>query len=140
MLALFLAAVWFAITIDGGPTAELCTQLDTARESLRVAGWQGVDVFYEANCVPERTTPTTTDIAGLQLKTAPESDGGLTYGRWMYEQNGGMMRMMTAATRGKKCLLPRLARWTRMEMRAYLPARGIHGTTKKPLRVLEVWT
>ena len=88
MLALFLAAVWFAITIDGGPTAELCTQLDTARESLRVAGWQGVDVFYEANCVPERTTPTTTDIAGLQLKTAPESDGGLTYGRWMYEQNG----------------------------------------------------
>ncbi len=88
MLALILASVWFAITIDQGPTAELCTQLNTARESLKVAGWLGVDEFYEANCVPERTTPTTTEIAGLQLKTAPESDGGIAYGRWMYEQGG----------------------------------------------------
>ena len=88
MLALFLAAVWFTITIDGGPTADLCTQLDSARESLKQAGWHGVDVFYEANCVPAQTTPTTTDIAGLQLKTAPESDGGIDYGRWMYEQDG----------------------------------------------------
>jgi len=88
MLALFLAAVWFAIIIDGGPTAELCMQIDSARESLKQAGWHGVDVFYEANCAPAQTTPTTTSIAGLQLKTAPESDGGLTYGRWMYEQSG----------------------------------------------------
>ena len=88
MLALFLAALWFSITIDDGPTSELCTQLNAVRESLRAAGWQGVDVFYETNCVPAQTTPTTTSLAGLQLKTAPESDGGITYGRWMYEQGG----------------------------------------------------
>ena len=45
-------------------------------------------VFYEANCEPEQAAPSTTYIAGVRLKTAPESDGGVTYGRWMYEQNG----------------------------------------------------
>lgn len=88
MLAFFLAIVWFTITIDDGPTSDLCSQLNAVRSSLREAGWQGVDVFYEANCVPERAAPTTTSIAGLQLKTAPESDGGIDYGRWMYEQDG----------------------------------------------------
>ena len=88
MLALFLAIVWFAITIDDGPTTDVCTQLNAARESLKLAGWSGVDVFYEANCETEQTTPSTTYIAGVRLKTAPESDGGVTYGRWMYEQNG----------------------------------------------------
>ena len=88
MLALFLAIVWFAITIDDGPTTDVCTQLNAARESLKLAGWSGVDIFYEANCEPEQTTPSTSYIAGVRLKTAPESDGGVTYGRWMYEQNG----------------------------------------------------
>ena len=88
MLALFLAIVWFAITIDDGPTTDVCTQLNAARESLKLAGWSGVDLFYEANCEPEQTTPSTTYIAGVRLKTAPESDGGVTYGRWRYEQNG----------------------------------------------------
>ena len=88
MLALFLAIVWFAITIDDGPTTDVCTQLNAARESLKLAGWSGVDVFYEANCEPEQATPSTTYIAGVRLKTAPESDGGVTYGRWRYEQNG----------------------------------------------------
>ena len=88
MLALFLAIVWFAITIDDGPTTDVCTQLNAARESLKLAGWSGVDVFYEANCETEQTTPSTTYIAGVRLKTVPESDGGVTYGRWMYEQNG----------------------------------------------------
>ena len=64
MLALFLAIVWFAITIDDGPTTDVCTQLNAARESLKLAGWSGVDVFYEANCEPEQATPSTTYIAG----------------------------------------------------------------------------
>ena len=72
MLALILASVWFAITIDQGPTAELCTQLNTARESLKVAGWLGVDKFYEANCVPERTTPDHDGDCGI---TAQDSAG-----------------------------------------------------------------
>ena len=54
MLALFLAIVWFAITIDDGPTTDVCTQLNAARESLKLAGWSGVDLFYEANCEPEQ--------------------------------------------------------------------------------------
>ena len=88
MFALILAMVWLAITIDDGPSSDFCTQLDAARESLKLAGWNGVDEFYAANCLPEQTAPATTTIAGLLLKTAPESDGGVTYGRWMYEQGG----------------------------------------------------
>ncbi len=88
MLALFLAAVWFSITIDDGPTTELCAQLATVRATLKLAGWNGVDEFYSANCLPEQTAPEKTTIAGLGLKTAPESDGGVAYGRWMYEQGG----------------------------------------------------
>ena len=88
MLALLLAVVWFTIDFDEGPTAAQCAQLDAARQELKEAGWQGVDAFYAANCEPPPTRPRRTYIAGVWLTMAPESDGGLTYGRWMYEQGG----------------------------------------------------
>lgn len=88
MLALVLSVLWISIVIDDGPTAAVCAQLDDARQTLKEAGWQGVDAFYAANCLPERTRPRRIYVAGVWLTLAPETDGGVTYGRWMYEQGG----------------------------------------------------